>query len=358
MLSGADSLPSSQRQQVRCDSLVRRATSSSLAAFHNLTDPPFILGTWAVTEFQVRTFRVGLSFPCDVTNLCTAQVPQGSQGNNGSATVKTVGVRSEPNCEAPTKVQLSGPGSDGKYQLAATFSACAGAVSIDPSVGNSAGVQSLANCGSSSDDPSRQSAVFWFFIANPVQANVTLCNPKVEVFDVFASVNATTNALYDVEIIDAYPLSNDVTSLLSDGALNGCVLSTATIGLDDLTYARSIAFNAPVFPGVQTNPLILARSIATQGQLPEAALKLAVDPSRQQFDDVVDITSRIYVRTFFLVNAMAEAYQQQYLAIVAKSIFFQRVNTEIPATAEIPATIRQYQARLWLECALPRAPSF
>ncbi|KZV98940.1 hypothetical protein EXIGLDRAFT_763170 [Exidia glandulosa HHB12029] len=273
------------------DAFVAAAGFAEAAAFHNLSDPPFILGTWAVTEFEI---------------------PDGSKGNNGSATLQTVGIRSEPQCEGPSSVQLAGPDPNGNYTLTAAFTGCTGQVAIDGSLGDNAGVQSLAGCGGAANvNPSRAGAVFWYFLANPVNATVVLCNPKVEVFNVAASVNATTNELYDVTIVDDYPSQNDVTQFLSRGALNG------------------IAFDPTDFDKLN-NRLVQARAISTSTQLPEAALKLALKERdvQQQYPDFLGITAHIY---------------QQYLAIVAKSIFFTNVRTAVPAT------IRQYQARLWLD---------
>ena len=59
-------------------------------------------------------------------------------------------------------------------------------------------------------------AVFWYFIAGtPANASVVMCTPHVGVFNVLASVNATTNSLYDVTVIDDYPNKNNVSDFLA-----------------------------------------------------------------------------------------------------------------------------------------------
>lgn len=279
---------------VDLEAFVAAAGFAEAAAFHNLTDPPFITGTWAVTEFEI---------------------PDGSKGNNGSASVITVGVRSEPNCEAPLNVQLAGPGANGSYTLDARFSTCTGQVEIDPRFGDTAGVQAAPQCAANTGiNDSRAPAAFWFFLSNPVNATVILCKPDVQVFNVNATVNATTNELSDVSIIDDYAAPNTVITFLSRGSLN------------------AIAFDNTDFGDVQSNSLVLARAISTQGQLPALILKSAQlqvgYSSQQQFQGFSDITAHVY---------------QQYLALLAKSIFFG------PRRVAVPATIQQYQARLWLD---------
>lgn len=274
---------------IQLDAFVAAAGFAEAAAFHNLSDPPFVSGTWAVTEFEIPD--------------------NNAKGNNGSATVTTVGIRSDPHCEAPTSQTLSPPGDDGQYTLAFTFPTCQGSVKIDPSSGDDSGVEACV-AQQDSRDAAFAPAVFWYFIASPANATVVMCTPQVGIFNVEASVNATTNVLYDVKVIDDYPSSNNVSTFLKKGVPNWINFGT---GL---------------------NALQQSRAVATQFQLPSAALRIAklqiggLEAVQKQFSGFLDITTGIY---------------QQYLAIVAKSIYFQHIR------APIAAELRIYEPRLWLD---------
>ncbi|KAH7102428.1 hypothetical protein BKA62DRAFT_769577 [Auriculariales sp. MPI-PUGE-AT-0066] len=222
-----------------------------IAAFHDLADPPFVKGIWAVTEFEI---------------------PEDKRSNNGSIQVQTIGIKSTANCEAPSYQTFNRGTTTGNYSLQATFSSCRTEITVNPSNDDFAGVQAVPDC----DD-----------------------NKNIEVTP-------------KTDPIDQFPPANNVSDLLAAGPLSG------------------VTFD----PWIGTNDLFRARAIAIQSQLPAAGLRLArkvlggAEALQQNATGFQAVTERVYT---------------QYLAIVAKSVYFQT------AQAPLNGQLTQWQPRLWLD---------
>lgn len=157
------------------------------------------------------------------------QIPEGLGGKNGSAVVQTVGIKSDPQCEAPYSQTFTRPGgtTTGNYTLTADFSSCKLSVFVDPTNGDFAGVQPAKPCADdpNSVDDTRAPAAFFYYLSGSANASIVLCKPKVQVFNVFVVVNATTNNLQSTDPIDTFPSTNNVSTLLQSGAYSGLVRS-------------------------------------------------------------------------------------------------------------------------------------
>ncbi|KAJ7673447.1 hypothetical protein B0H17DRAFT_947234 [Mycena rosella] len=246
------------------------------AVFNGLSDPPFIHLAWSTAEFI---------FP---TNI----------GLNGSMTVNTTGIRSNPHCANPVSplipvfdLQFRSQVSDQQYGVAP------------------------APCGASLGlNETFVPVVFWFWKTKPDQtseAQTVFCNPTMELFNVNAAADLSSGALTTVAILNNYTESNNLTG----SPLNG------------------VPFNAVIFPE-SANPFIQARANATKVGVPGAIFRSAlqqVNGLQSVFDlpnGFLDLTSTVYT---------------QHLAVTAKSVYFVNQNTTLPA-------VRSYMVpRLWID---------
>ncbi|KAF7305525.1 hypothetical protein HMN09_00805400 [Mycena chlorophos] len=251
------------------------------AVFNDLGDPPFVINGWSTAQFV---------FPTDT-------------GLNGSMTVNTTAVQSNPNC--------SDPNATPQFTLVDTTSAvittssvdnCIANVTIDPTVSEQQyGVANVPNCGPARNETFQQ-VVFWFYqnlnnSTSPQLATV-FCNPSMALYQVMASADLLSGQLTNVTPLNEYTTPNNV----SGAPIN------------------SVPFNAVIFDP-STNPFVQARANGTHVGVPGAIFRSALQDGLDSVfslpNGFLDKTSTIY---------------RQHLAVTAKSIYFVNQNSTLKAT--------------------------
>ncbi|KAG8919115.1 hypothetical protein FRC00_011722, partial [Tulasnella sp. 408] len=201
--------------------------ASAAASARNLTDPPFILGSWAVAQFNVPQ-------------------PTGP-GTNGTIIVPTTGIQTMANCGAAAS--QSATLSNGQWSLQATWESCT-ITMTSPAQGDQDlfGVEPVPSCTQNQQqNPSFQPVVFWFLSGQTQGLSMTFCQPSSVAYNVLAEADLATGLLTAVTIVDNNVAQNNFTG----PPFNGQVLNGVYFG--------------------QTNDrFVNARSIAVQTALPDA----------------------------------------------------------------------------------------
>ncbi|KIJ47903.1 hypothetical protein M422DRAFT_778028 [Sphaerobolus stellatus SS14] len=289
---------------------VAAAGFAEAAAFHNLSDPPFISKTWAVAQFQ---------FPVDVTR-------------NSTITVNTTGILTNVGCSKPASSQLNQPSNgSGNWTLSASLgqgTGCQVSQSIDISAAtNQYGVEALTGCsptgGGTQFEAPFAPAFFWFYAVRQStgqpDARGIFCFPKIEAHDVTVTVDGATSLLVSVNstgTVDSN--SNNVTSGGFAGkAFNG------------IAFESAADFNL-------SDTFVNARALSVESGIPGSIFRVASDPNNPMggldnvFDDpngFLDLTTKIYT---------------QYLSITASSNYF------VAASTNIKADLTLWPNRLWI----------
>ncbi|KAJ7320803.1 hypothetical protein DFH08DRAFT_970524 [Mycena albidolilacea] len=258
------------------------------AVFHNLSDPPFIFGSWSLAEFL---------FPPDSVL-------------NGTLSVNTTAIKSTANCEAPQTFALTTPGTSNFTIDASNSAGCSGSVTFDPeatSTSTQYGATAIANCGS--DDVQYQPVMFWFFHrqddGTPQGASV-FCNPTIETFNVIAEVDLNNGLPIGVTAVDEATTPNNVTG----DPLNGQAFNSLKFrpSNDTFVQARAISIGASVSGAI----------FRFASQSPNGLQLVFDDPT-----GFLAITTQVFT---------------QHLSLSAKSIYFVNASSNVVASMTCLAT--------------------
>lgn len=182
-------------------SFVSAAGYAEAAALHNLTDPPFVQGTWGVAEFRIPE--------------------QPSSGANGTVVVPTTAIRSLSNCHKSDRFDLSRGGTQGSFAVTGTWQGCSASFNIESSATDQFGV-TTASCGNDPADPFK-AVVFWFYSPQAQTASLMFCQPTIQVFNVLAEAELNGDRkMLNVTLVDQNVAANNVTGAPQNGrAFNG-----------------------------------------------------------------------------------------------------------------------------------------
>ncbi|KAF7290645.1 hypothetical protein MIND_01304800 [Mycena indigotica] len=264
------------------------------AVFNDLGDPPFVTGGWSTAQFV---------FPTDT-------------GLNGTMTVNTTGIQTNPNCANPNAPPLFTRTNTTTALISSTsVDGCVGNVTIDPSVSQRQyGVSNVPNCGNTGTrNVTFQPVVFWFYQNldnnNTPQLKTVFCNPSMQLFQINAKADLSSGQLIGVTPLNNYTKPTNI----SGDPING------------------IPYNAVIF-NPSNDPFIQARANGTHVGVPGAIFRSALQTGLQATFDLpngfLDQTSKIY---------------RQHLAVTAKSIYFVSQNSTLPAVQE------SLVLRLWID---------
>ncbi|CAK5263340.1 unnamed protein product [Mycena citricolor] len=252
------------------------------AVFNDLGDPPFVSKGWSTAQFV---------FPRDI-------------GLNGSMTVNTTAIRSNPNCTNPTSTPVVTVINSTSSTISATsLTGCTQTVTIATNVSDLQYSVAPAPCGSSKNtDEQFQPIVFWFFQnqSSSNKARAVFCDPSMDLFYVHATADLASGNLTGVVPASDYLVANNVTG----PPING------------------VPYNAVIFrPNV--DPFIQARATATRVGVPGAIFRSALQSANGlqaifgEPNGFLDIASNVY---------------RQHLAVTAKSIYFVNQNQTLSST--------------------------
>lgn len=262
------------------------------AVFNDLADPSFIRQGWSIAEFV---------FP---TNI----------GLNGTMTVNTTAVQTNPNCANPSAPPIANTTTG----IISTISldGCTQNITFDPKVSDQQYGVAPAPCGAAATSlrPNFQPVVFWFWHVKgdtSSEVRTVFCNPTMQLFNVNATADLNNGGLTTVTILGNFTASNNLTG----SPLNG------------------IPYNALIFED-SPNPFIQARATATKVGVPGAIFRSAVQ-SNKGLQSVFDLPNGF--------SDLTSTRYTQHLAVTAKSIYFVNENTTLPAvqTSLVP--------RLWID---------
>ncbi|CAK5278238.1 unnamed protein product [Mycena citricolor] len=228
------------------------------AVFNDLGDPPFVSQGWSTAQFV---------FP-DI-------------GLNGSMTVNTTAIRSNPNCTNPTSTPVVTVINSTSSTISATsLTGCTQTVTIATNVSDLQYSVAPAPCGSSKNtDEQFQPIVFWFFQnqTSSNKARAVFCDPSMDLFYVHATADLASGALTGVVPASDYLVANNVTG----PPING------------------VPYNAVIFrPNV--DPFIQARATATRVGVPGAIFRSALQSANGlqaifgEPNGFLDIASNVY----------------------------------------------------------------
>ncbi|KAG8935171.1 hypothetical protein FRC01_007404 [Tulasnella sp. 417] len=266
--------------------------AAASASARNLTDPPFILGSWAVAQFVVP--------------------PPTGAGTNGTIIVPTTGIQTMSNC-GPAFSQ-SATLANGQWTLQATWHSCTISLTT-PAQGSEDlfGVEPVPSCTENQQQsPSFQPVLFWFLSGDTQGLSMTFCQPSGIAYNVLAEADLSTGLLTSVSVVDNNVAQNNFTG----PPFNGQVLNGVYFG--------------------QTNDrFVNARSVAVQTALPDAIYRatrgfpggLGAMIAQDNGADLTDLTNKTY--TQFLSFAAQQSY------------FFDSVTT-------INSSQRNWELRLWV----------
>ncbi|KAF8582931.1 hypothetical protein K439DRAFT_1349965, partial [Ramaria rubella] len=295
-------------------SFVAAAGFAEAAAVHNLSNPPFIQGDWAVAQFKL---------PSDAAQ-------------NTTITVSTTGVQTNVTCSVPHTSNFMPPTSSSPHNwtLQASVdigSGCTFLQSIDSTLAtNQYGVEAIPGCSANTLSDPFVPVFFWFYNEPPngngtPVASTVFCAPTISAYAVAATVDVGTGLLVEVNVTGNLDRNdnNVTTGAFAGKAFNG------------VSFDSSSDFNL-------TDPFVLARALAVQSGVPGAIFRVASDPSHvgglstffQNSSGFLSITEQIYT---------------QHLSLVASANYF------VPTGSSLNAVITSWPNRLWIN---PRSAHF
>ncbi|KIO25411.1 hypothetical protein M407DRAFT_25217 [Tulasnella calospora MUT 4182] len=263
---------------------------SMAAAINNLTDPPFLFkGSWAIAEFKVPS-PIGL-------------------GVNETIIVPSTAIESTAGCEPADSVSLtSAVGIGQNMTITGTWDGCTVTFGANHTGNDGYGVLPLSDCQTHPEPAPFRPVLFWMYSADLDKAELTFCQPKIDLWNVVAEASLVTGTITNVTLIDQNLPANNI----SGAPLNG------------------IPFNGVEFDVAGENLYVKARALSVQTGVAGAVYRGA-DPFggatavMQTDHGFLNITENVYTR---------------FLALVAKSTYFNDVETTVQTT------ITSYDVRL------------
>ncbi|KDQ58771.1 hypothetical protein JAAARDRAFT_34626 [Jaapia argillacea MUCL 33604] len=268
---------------------------ASASVLYNLPDPSFILGGFTVAPFQIM--------------MDTAV--------NGSVLANTTAVLSNPNCQSPSSMNMTGDGRGG-WRNVATFPGCTYSWSVSNTSENLFGVDLCSGSNSSTPDYFSP-VVFWFFTYEPtVASSATFCSPTISLWDVSVTVDLDTSNLTSVT-----PTAQFNSQTSNFAGASGNVTGAPLFGK---------AYNGIRFNLSDLDPFVFARENATQLALPAAVFQAAVNSPMGVVNAFKDGS---------FVRLVTSVYTK-YLALVAKTVYY------LPVEQPMSVGMWTVRTRLWL----------
>ncbi|KAG8965091.1 hypothetical protein FRC00_011528 [Tulasnella sp. 408] len=263
---------------------------SMAAAINNLTDPPFLFkGSWAIAEFEVPS-------------------PIGS-GVNETIVVPTTAIESTAGCEPADTVSFNSAVAIGSNMtITGTWDGCTVTFGANHTGNDGYGVLPVSNCATHPEPAPFLPVLFWMYSAELDKVEMTFCQPKIDLWNVVAEASLITGEITNVTLIDQNLPANNI----SGAPLNG------------------VPFNGVEFDVGGANLYVKARALSVQTGVAGAVYRGA-DPYggaaavMQTDNGYLNITENVYTR---------------FLALVAKSTYFNDVGTTIEST------MKSYDVRL------------
>jgi len=278
---------------------------ASSSALYNFGDPSFIHDGYTVGPFQIPI----------------------AEGFNGSVSATTTAVKTNTNCfpMVTQSTELAGGG----WTNAATFQGCTFNYPVGATVRHQFGTDVLPDCNNTGTPAYFRPIVLWFFTydTTPPQGSATICSPTISLLDVVVTVDISTGNLTSVQEIGPFTSASPFSSLsqnVTGAPMNGR------------------AFNGIVFNLTAADEFVLARSNATDLQLPASIFQAATTgPS--------GLIGAFQNNTFV---GMATKVYGTYLHLVAKTLYF------LPNEEPILVEVQSFQRRLWLSDVVVHMQAF
>ncbi|KAF8178770.1 hypothetical protein K438DRAFT_1604423, partial [Mycena galopus ATCC 62051] len=250
--------------------------------------PPFVHEGWSIAEFLAP-----------------------NTGLNGSMTVNSTGILTNPRCSNPV-LQSNSCQTCTSLISSTSHTGCTNNITFTPSVSaHQYGVEP-APCGSNAGlNISQQPVMFWLYQqqANGTEeARTVFCDPFMELYYVYASADLSSGGLTDVTMVHDYIEDNNITGL----------------------PFNNTPFNAVIFDE-NPNLFIQACANATKFGVPGAIFQSALQAGLQS---VFDQPSGFLNRT--------AKYYTMHLALAAKSVYFVEGNNTVSSVEISPVP------RLWI----------
>ncbi|KAG8929519.1 hypothetical protein FRC01_004216 [Tulasnella sp. 417] len=255
---------------------------SMASAINNLTDPPFLFkGSWAIAEFKVPS-------------------PIG-YGVNETIIVPTTAIESTAGCEPADTISLNSAVAIGSNMtITGTWDGCTITFSANHTGNDGYGVLPLTDCNTHTEAAPFRPVLFWMYSAELDKADLTFCQPKIDLWNVVAEASLVTGDITNVTLIDQNLPANNI----SGSPLNG------------------VPFNGIEFDVAGENIYVKSRALSIQTGVAGAVYRGAdqyggASVVMQSDHGYLNITENVYTR---------------FLALVAKSTYFNDVGTTIQAT--------------------------
>ncbi|KAG8945523.1 hypothetical protein FRC04_000726 [Tulasnella sp. 424] len=266
--------------------------AAAAASAGNLTDPPFIHGTWSVAQFNVP--------------------PPTGPGTNGTVIVPTTGIQTMANCGAAAS--QSATLANGQWSIQAAWESCTVTMTAATQGDQDLfGVEPVPTCTQNQQqNPSFQPVLFWFLSGQTQGLSLTFCQPTSRAYNVLAVADLATGLLGDVVVVDDNVAQNNFTGPPFNGqALNGVYFSQTS------------------------DRFVNARALAVQTALPDSIYRatrsfaggLAGIIAQNNGAELTALTNKTY--TQFLSFAAQQSY------------FFDNLST-------IDSSIQNWELRLWV----------
>ncbi|KAG8904573.1 hypothetical protein FRB99_001536 [Tulasnella sp. 403] len=274
-------------------SFLGAAGFASAAATQNLTDPPSILGSWSVAQFNVP--------------------PATGPGENGTVVVPTTGIQTLSGCGSAVSTTTSQTASG--FSLTGAWRTCNVAFQLPATGADQYGIEPVSLCqGDLANLPLQfQPVVFWFLSESTKTTGMTFCQPTSKAYNVLAHADLGSGLLTKIDIVDANVAPNNFTGAPQNGQ----------------------TFNGATFDTTNAPPLVKARGLAIQTALPDAIYRatrsypggLPAMIAQNNGQPLTDLTNHTYT---------------QFLSIAAQSTYF------FDTIAPIQSQIINWEIRLWI----------
>ncbi|KAF9444645.1 hypothetical protein P691DRAFT_836023 [Macrolepiota fuliginosa MF-IS2] len=257
------------------------------SVLYDLGDPPFIHQQYTIGGFDLPTFIA----------------------TNGTVIANTTAVKTVPNCQ-PISVNMQQT-STGWNNSVSFNNDCNISWAVDRNAQTLFGTDVLT-CDAATP-PQFGPVIFWFF----TWASATICTPRLEFWDVMASVDIMTSNLTDVKELRPFSSASNFSSLA--GNVTG-------------TPLNGRAYNGINFTLDNPDEFVNRRLDALRLQLPAAIFQAAVQSP-------AGVIGSFSANKF--VNLATRVYTT-YLALVARTAYF------LPLQEQMTVEVRTFKKRVWL----------
>ncbi|KAJ6629223.1 hypothetical protein B0H10DRAFT_1988625 [Mycena sp. CBHHK59/15] len=266
---------------------------ASASVGYNLQQPPFVLGQYTITPFQMPT----------------------SLATNGTVFANTTAVKSDTGCVSTPVTMVNHTDGSG-WNNSISHNGCFLNFEVDHSATTLFG-SDTPNCGDTTP-PQFLPVVFWFFTYVPsAKSSATICYPAISLWDVHVSLDLASGNLTQVTELAPFSSASNFSSL--SGNVTGAPLNGR-------------AYNGIAFSLDNPDKFVIARANATQLTMPAAVYQAAVQSPQ-------GLTGSFDADLF--VNWSNQVYIT-YLTLIAKAVYF------LPNAEPITLEVKTFQLRLWM----------